>query len=102
MDKYRPQRGDLVYCDPPYVPESLTSYTKQKIDGAFHTRLFETLEALQSRGVGVVMSNAVVPLVMERFREWNCETIECRRAIHSKNPGATAQEVIVSSFPTLL
>jgi hypothetical protein len=43
------------------------------------------------------MSNAKVDLVLDNFKEeWvHIEDIHARRAINSKNPGATTTEVII-------
>lgn len=74
MNTYTPTEGDFVYCDPPYVPETLTSftaYTKRKINGDFHKAFFQMLHALRESNVGVVMSNAAVPLVHDAFQDWN-------------------------------
>ena len=46
-------------------------------------------------GVKFLLSNAKVDMVLESFTDYNCEDIEARRAINSKNPGATAKEVII-------
>ena len=45
------------------------------------------------------MSNAKVPLILETFDkdEYNIVDIECRRAIHSKNPGSKTTEVLISN-----
>ena len=41
------------------------------------------------------MSNAKVDLVTENFKDYNIEDIKARRAINSKNPGASTTEVII-------
>jgi hypothetical protein len=47
----------------------------------------------------MVMSNADVDLVKNNFREkYTIETIECKRSINSKNPGAKINEVIVRNY----
>lgn len=88
----RTKPGDFVYADPPYAPETATSFTNY-VRGEFnHAFLFGRLEALPCSWV---MSNARVPLVTTRFPD--AREIEVRRAIHSKNPGARAMEVLVRS-----
>lgn len=101
--KFKPKKGDFIYCDPPYVPESITSftaYTKNKVDRDFHTQFFDTLKNLHSKQVNIVMSNSAVPVVIDAFKGdmWHTEIIKCRRAINSKNPAATTNEVIVSNI----
>ena len=42
-----------------------------------------------------MLSNAKVPLVMSNFSDFNYEEIIARRAINSKNPEATTNEVVI-------
>lgn len=103
ISKFKPNKGDFIYCDPPYVPESITSftaYTKNKVDGDFHTQFFHTLKELSDRHIGIVMSNAAVSAVKDAFLsdKWTTEEIVCRRAINSKDPSSTTKEVIISNI----
>jgi hypothetical protein len=41
------------------------------------------------------MSNAKVELITENFKEYNFDDVPARRAINSKNPGASTMEVII-------
>jgi DNA adenine methylase len=88
------QEKDFVYLDPPYVPMNATSFVGY-VAGGFqdHARLFELTKALPCR---FLMSNADVALVRESFPGYNVKTITCRRAIHSKDPSSTAQEVLIT------
>lgn len=90
------KKGDFVYLDPPYVPENSTSFIGYVADG-FTQQMHETLfsEIKKMDGVKFLLSNAKVDMVLESFTDYNCEDIEARRAINSKNPGATAKEVII-------
>lgn len=47
------KKGDLVYCDPPYVDSQAILYGAQKFSLA---KLFESIERCKSRGVFVAMS----------------------------------------------
>ena len=42
-----------------------------------------------------VMSNSNVGLVRDSFNGYNINEIVARRAINSKNPGATTKEVVI-------
>ncbi len=59
MDKAEP--GDVVYCDPPYVPLSptalFTSYSTDKFGFVQQRELARKAEELATRGVPVVISN---------------------------------------------
>ena len=93
--------GDFVYLDPPYAPEkkdSFVGYTMSGFQEEDHTSLFRRCRELKGRGIGLLRSNANVRLVREAFLSeegWNTEQVLCRRAIHSKTPDATTNEVLI-------
>jgi DNA adenine methylase len=88
--------GDFVYADPPYVPVTSTSFVGYTADG-FPLTAHETLFAQLKKCGTFLLSNADAPLVREAFNGYTIEEVSCRRAIHSKNPGTRAMEVLVSS-----
>lgn len=89
---------DFVYLDPPYAPENEKSFVEY-VAGGFGTELHKTLfnktKELDIKGVRFVMSNANVKLVTTAFQEFNIEKVVARRAINSKDPSATTEEVLV-------
>jgi len=92
---------DFVYLDPPYAPEKGTSfvgYTNNSFREEDHEELFKLTKKLNKK-CKFLMSNAKVQLILEKFdkEEYNIEDIECRRAIHSKNPGSKTMEVLISN-----
>lgn len=95
--------GDLVYLDPPYAPQHETSfvgYTTNGFGKDMHDKLFTTMKSLTEKRVCVIMSNADVPSVRNSFttdERFTIQTMNCRRAINSKNPGSRTNEVIVSN-----
>lgn len=100
LDRTTP--GDFVYLDPPYAPEtgtSFVSYTSDGFDVDAHRQLFSTCQTLTERGIHLVMSNADVKLVRDAFPSatYTTRTLTCRRAIHSKKPGATTMEVLITN-----
>ncbi len=95
------QIGDFVYMDPPYAPENSTSfvgYTNGGFDLNTHLKLFEISNQFKKTGKLFIMSNSDVKLVRDNFIGYSIESIECKRTINSKNPGAKTQEVIIKSF----
>lgn len=90
------EEGDFVYLDPPYAPENSKSFVGYVADGFAldtHKLLFDEIKKLKN--VKFVMSNAKVNLVTDSFKGYNCDDVIARRAINSKNPGATTTEVII-------
>lgn len=90
--------GDFVYIDPPYAPETKTSFVKYTTTGfglEKHEELFSDIRKIHEKGVKFCMSNSKVSLVLENFQDCNCIDIVARRAINSKKPGSTTTEVII-------
>ena len=92
--------GDFVYIDPPYAPETKTSfvgYTKKGFNTNMHEVLFKNIKKLHTKGIKLMMSNAKVTLVMDAFKDksFHKEDILARRAINSKNPSAKTTEIII-------
>jgi DNA adenine methylase len=90
--------GDFVYLDPPYAPETSTSFVGYNKDGfglESHNKLFTTINELKDKKIKFVMSNAKVELVENSFKDCSMDDIVARRAINPKNPGSTTTEVIV-------
>lgn len=95
--------GDFVYLDPPYAPEKDTSFVKYNFEGfgiKQHKKLFAMCGKLMSKKIKFMMSNSNVELVTDAFPDdkYDTHVIECKRAIHSKNPGKKTDEIIIKSF----
>lgn len=89
-----PGGEDFVYMDPPYAPETNTSFVGYVADGfCDHKTLFDMCSQIPR----FIMSNANVPLVREGFARIGVtiDTIQSRRAINSKRPDAQTTEVII-------
>jgi len=88
--------NDFVYVDPPYAPETDTSFVGY-VAGGFddHGKLFDTLRGLPCP---FLMSNSDVPLVRQAFPSppYITDIIMARRAIHSKDPSTQTREVLVT------
>lgn len=90
---------DFIYMDPPYAPEKTTSfvqYNKDGFDFSNHEKLFNICKSLPCK---FLQSNANVALVTNSFsdKRFKIEVIKCRRAINSKKPESTTEEVLISS-----
>ena len=93
--------GDFAYIDPPYVETCKSSFTTYM--GKFdHVQLFNILLKMRQMSLRFIMSNSDADLVLKTFTAplFQLRTIDCRRAINSTNPGASAKETIVCSWAT--
>ena len=94
--------GDFVYLDPPYAPKNETSFVSYTSDGFNldnHKNLFKLCAEMKAKDVKMLMSNAEAKLVKDSFPSpsYTTKIINCRRAIHSKEPDARANEVLITN-----
>ena len=97
------EQGDFLYLDPPYAPETETSfvgYTENGFNIDNHNRLFHLIHILTEAKHKIMLSNADVRLVSDNFanEKYNTTNILCKRSINSKNPDAKAKEVIIRNY----
>lgn len=91
------QRGDVVYCDPPYLPLSDTaSFTAYHTDGFSekdHEDLARLAEGASERGATVIISNHDVPLARSLYKNASQPIVEIqvRRSLSCK--GADRKKV---------
>jgi len=95
--------NDYVYLDPPYAPETDTSfvgYTTNGFNLDSHTKLFKLIHNLTENNKKIMLSNADVSLVRDNFKnkKYNITSILCKRSINSKNPEAKTKEVIIMNY----
>lgn len=95
--------NDFVYLDPPYAPETDTSfvgYTDNGFNIENHDNLFKLIHILTETNKKVLLSNSDVSLVRENFKNEKYSTLSilCKRSINSKNPDAKAKEVIIKNY----
>lgn len=79
------EKGDVVYCDPPYVPLSLTSnftsYHSGGFDLAKQKQLVALAKKLSSRGIPVIISNHDTEFVQELYSDAKIESFFVQRNI---------------------
>lgn len=91
--------GDVVYCDPPYVPLSatsnFTSYVKEGFGFAQQKRLAELARECAARGIPVLISNHDTPEAQALYRGARLASFPVRRLISSKaSTRGHAQELL--------
>ncbi|MBV1908288.1 MAG: Dam family site-specific DNA-(adenine-N6)-methyltransferase [Kangiellaceae bacterium] len=95
----RSRRGDVVYCDPPYVPlsptSSFTSYAAQGFTYDQQVELAYRAQHLANRGVKVVISNHDNAITRSIYEDAEIESFPVRRFISrdGKNRG-NAKELL--------
>lgn len=95
----RIKENDVVYIDPPYVPLHTTSFTAYTNDGfneEHHKNLFKWCHSIYTIAK-IIISNSDTELIRNEFHDYTIYTIDVKRAIHSKNPGSSVNEVIITN-----
>lgn len=95
--------GDFVYFDPPYHPVSKTSsftgYDKGHFGEEDQRELARVFGALSERGVKVLLSNSMTPLVKELYRDFHIEDVYATRAVNSRaDKRGKIAEALVRNF----
>lgn len=103
MDSADP--GDVIYCDPPYVPLSetanFTAYKGGGFSGEDQERLALAARRASSRGVKVVLSNHDTPWVRELYTGAHISELEAPRFIsRDVSTRRPVREVIAVFLPT--
>ena len=94
------KQNDFVYMDPPYYPESETSfvgYTYGGFSEKCHEKLFEMIAQMHKIGAKFVLSNSSVQKVRDVFSNFCVTEVDARRAINAKKPGSNTKELIISN-----
>lgn len=93
------EKGDFVYCDPPYADVEFTSYTKAGFGLKEQKLLADTLDCLTKRGVKWLLSNSDVEWVRKRYRSYHIDAVKARRSISSNGNGrGPVGEVLVRNY----
>jgi len=97
------ENDDFVYLDPPYAPETDTSfvgYTENGFNIDNHRNLFKIIHNLTESNKKMLLSNSDVSLVRENFtnEKYTISSILCKRSINSKNPSAKTKEVLILNY----
>lgn len=88
---------DFIYLDPPYYPETTTSfvaYNKTGFNIEKHNELFDILLNTKNK---FLMSNADVPFLRQKFSttHYTLDSILCKRNINAKNPQNKTRELLL-------
>lgn len=83
MNKYR--QGDVIYCDPPYVPLSKTAhftrYHHQGFDETCQLKLAKKAEELSNEGITIIISNHDTDFTKQAYEKAKIKKLSVRRSI---------------------
>lgn len=98
------KQGDVVYCDPPYVPLSktahFTSYSAGKYGLAQQSRLARLAEDLAKQGIPTIISNHNTPFTQDEYKQATIETFQVRRHISSNGAKREKVNELIAVFGT--
>lgn len=99
----RVETNDFVYLDPPYAPETETSFVGYTENGFYidhHKALFGWVHELTRSEKKVLFSNADVKLIRDNFADipYTVIPLLCKRTINSRNPEIKAKEVLIKNY----
>lgn len=98
------QKGDFVYFDSPYVPESKTADFTAYTEGGFgleeHKRLARLYRQLDKKGAKLMLSNNGVKLIYELYSGYNIDKVDAKRMINSKSEKRVGREVLITNYET--
>ncbi|ACV58169.1 Dam family site-specific DNA-(adenine-N6)-methyltransferase [Alicyclobacillus acidocaldarius] len=103
MSQARP--GDVVYCDPPYVPLSDTANFTEYAPGGFswhdHMALAGYARELARRGVTVEISNHRTPATESLYRGAQLVSVRAPRniGVQHRQAARTAEEILAIFWP---
>lgn len=99
-----PQKGDIVYSDPPYDPikcsgSKCTDYTSIGFTKEDQTKLSEWFKELTDRGVYVMESNHNTELIRQLYKDFNTQVVSARRNVNCKGSlRGTVEEVLIKNY----
>jgi len=102
-DTFRETReGDIIYCDPPYVPLSatsnFTSYSKNDFGLEDQNLLARNAEKSKAKGIQCVISNHDLKITREMYRKSEIYEISVQRKIASKSASRKKVNEIIAVF----
>ncbi len=94
--------GDLVYCDPPYVPlggwADFKRYTSGQFHEADHRRLEAAMRSGANSGAHVMATNSDTPLVREIWSDWQMWRMPTVRDISIDSSRRESYDLVITSY----
>jgi len=94
--------GDVIYCDPPYIPASdtanFTSYHTAGFTSQQQQKLSRILRKAASRGCHVVASNSETSAALDLYSDFSITTITTRRSVSASTAGRVKAGEIITTM----
>lgn len=94
--------GDVIYCDPPYVPlnetSNFTAYSSGGFDQAAQIRLARVASRLAKQGIQTVISNHYNEFIIATYREARIERFPVQRFISCDGDHRDSVEEVLAIF----
>ncbi|ATM98063.1 DNA adenine methylase [Yersinia frederiksenii] len=98
--------GDVIYCDPPYIPVSSTAdfthYHTEGFNADQQFRLARLLARAGENGCHVVASNSDTPITRDLYSRYTLHSITAPRSISCKSDGRKSIGEIIATIPAQL
>lgn len=99
----RAEPDDLVYFDPPYDPMSatanFTAYDKSGFGVDDQKKLAKVAEELHGKGVKVILSNSMTPLIADLYKDFHIDKVKASRTVNSRAAGrGKIDEALITNF----
>lgn len=96
--------GDVIYCDPPYVPLSetadFTSYSAGVFGRAEQDRLADCAKELSVQGIPVIISNHLTPYTKKTYTGAKIVSFDVQRFISCKGDNRQKASELLAVFGT--
>lgn len=97
------KKGSFVYLDPPYDPVSnsanFTGYDKGGFNRDEQTRLKNSCDKLDKKGVKFLLSNSATEFIKDLYKAYNIKEVKAKRIINSNgNARGDVNEVLVRNY----
>lgn len=95
-------RGDVIYCDPPYVPlfkhTNTLSYTQKKFSNADQIELAELAQSTAAEGIPVIISNHDTEFIRHHYKNATIKSFKVSRWINCKAEERFPVQEVIALF----
>ncbi len=96
------QAGDVIYCDPPYVPISSNTfnYCKDGFSLQDQCDLALLAKTASQQGIQVIISNHDTPFTRQQYEGATIQSFPVRRVISCKGDARQPVRELLATFPS--